>query len=241
MGEKSRAPGSGNYRARRLLCRFGRCSGGINQITPPSVALPYRKGLTTLPYTDYQAYSPPPPLLDSGGSRFWRGASCVTTLRRGVRALTRRLHTSWPLKRQRVLCTNMWSVKEGSTSDGGPAARKLDGKVDVQQLLDFIFPKSLQHPLSTGRLFAFAMYGPLDSNTNLRSGHNGQRVVSTWEIDTMCLQFEREDLLQVGGCFTETKSTSALQQLPRVTPYHHSLHRQSVEFTVLCFFVEGIQ
>eukprot|EP00903_Cladosiphon_okamuranus_P014353 g13327.t1 len=89
------------------------------------------------------------------------------------------------------------SINEGNASDGCPQARKLDGKVDVQQLLDFIFPKSLQHPLSTGRLFAFAMYGPLDSNANLRAGHNGQKVVSTWEIDTMCLQIEREDLLQV--------------------------------------------
>lgn len=94
----------------------------------------------------------------------------------------------------------MASIKEGSTSDHCPTAAKLENKVDVGQLLDFIFPKSLQHPLSTGRLFAFAMYGPLDSNANLRSGHNGNRVVSTWEIDTMCLQFEREDLLQVGGC-----------------------------------------
>lgn len=96
----------------------------------------------------------------------------------------------------------MLSVKEGTTSDVCPATGKLDGKVDVQQLLDFIFPKSLQHPLSTGRLFAFAMYGPLDSNANLRSGHNGKRLVSTWETDTMCLQFEREDLLQVGWCIS---------------------------------------
>lgn len=90
----------------------------------------------------------------------------------------------------------------GSGAEGGtfhqdrPANQQ--GKVDVAKLLDFIFPTSLQHPLSTGRLFAFGMYGPLDANGNLRSGHNGQRVVSTWEIDTMCLQFEREDLLQVG-------------------------------------------
>lgn len=102
-------------------------------------------------------------------------------------------------------------MKEGNASGDCPAAGKLDGKVDVQQLLDFIFPKSLQHPLSTGRLFAFAMYGPLDLDANLRSGHNGHRVVSTWEIDTMCLQFEREDLLQVGGHRTGN-STAVLQR-----------------------------
>lgn len=73
------------------------------------------------------------------------------------------------------------------------------GKVDVEDLLNFIFPLNLQHPLSTGRLYAFGMYGPLDEDGNLRAGHNGQRVVSGWELDTMCLQFEREDILQVGG------------------------------------------
>lgn len=93
----------------------------------------------------------------------------------------------------------MGPTKERSTGDDlSAAARKREGKVDVEELLDFIFPKSLQHPLSTGRLYAFGMYGPLDSNAQLRSGQNGDRVVSTWEIDTMCLQFEREDILQVG-------------------------------------------
>lgn len=94
----------------------------------------------------------------------------------------------------------MGLAKKGSTSDGfsAVAASRREGKVDVEELLDFIFPKSLQHPLSTGRLYAFGMYGPLDSDGKLRSGHNGHRVVGTWEIDTMCLQFEREDILQVG-------------------------------------------
>lgn len=74
---------------------------------------------------------------------------------------------------------------------------KQDGMVDVEELLEFVFPKTLQHPLSTGRLYAFGMYGPLDDNAKLRAGCNGKRVVSAWEIDTMCLQFEREDILQV--------------------------------------------
>lgn len=79
----------------------------------------------------------------------------------------------------------------------GRIADKRAGKVDIEQLLTFIFPRSLQHPLSTGRLYAFGMYGPLDENGNLRAGHCGQRVVSAWEIDAMCLHFEREDILQV--------------------------------------------
>ncbi|CAM9109049.1 unnamed protein product, partial [Hapterophycus canaliculatus] len=76
-------------------------------------------------------------------------------------------------------------------------AGKGEGRVDVNELLDFIFPKSLQHPLSTGRLYAFGMYGPLDSKSRLHAGRNGEHVLSTWEIDTMCLQFEKEDILQV--------------------------------------------
>lgn len=92
----------------------------------------------------------------------------------------------------------MASSKQDESVDGrSGVATKQDDKVDVEELLAFIFPKSLQHPLSTGRLYAFGMYGPLDSNAQLRAGHHGQRVVSPWEIDTMCLQFEKEDILQV--------------------------------------------
>lgn len=70
-------------------------------------------------------------------------------------------------------------------------------EVDVDELLKFIFPGELQHPLSTGRLYAFGLYGPLDENAKLRAGCHGRRIVSPWELDTMCLQFEREDILQV--------------------------------------------
>lgn len=77
------------------------------------------------------------------------------------------------------------------------AMKQRGGKVNVDQLLQFIFPNALQHPLSTGRLYAFGMYGPLDENAKLRAGHNGKRVVSGWEIDTMCMEFEREDILRV--------------------------------------------
>lgn len=76
--------------------------------------------------------------------------------------------------------------------------KQRNGKVDVNELLRFVFPDTFQHPLSTGRLYAFGLYGPLDEEgTNLRAGQNGQRVVTPWELDTMCLQLEREDVLQV--------------------------------------------
>lgn len=74
---------------------------------------------------------------------------------------------------------------------------KDENLVRLDNLMRFVFPEGLQHPLSTGRLYAFGFYGPLDRNAQLRSGHKGQHVVSRWELDTMCAQFEREDVLQV--------------------------------------------
>ena len=74
---------------------------------------------------------------------------------------------------------------------------KDENLVRLDNLMRFVFPEGLQHPLSTGRLYAFGFYGPLDRNSQLRSGHKGQHVVSRWELDTMCAQFEREDVLQV--------------------------------------------
>mmetsp|Transcript_367 Transcript_367/g.465 ORF Transcript_367/g.465 Transcript_367/m.465 type:complete len:337 (+) Transcript_367:30-1040(+) len=75
--------------------------------------------------------------------------------------------------------------------------RKTSPKVSLESLLIFLFPPALQHPLSTGRLFAFGLYGPLDENSQLRSGHKGSHVVTNWELDTMCQRFEREIILQV--------------------------------------------
>lgn len=66
---------------------------------------------------------------------------------------------------------------------------------DINDLLSFIFPKNLQHPLAAGRLFAFAMYGPLDNNNRIRSGIKGCRVVADYELDQMCQQFDKEDVI----------------------------------------------
>ncbi len=44
-------------------------------------------------------------------------------------------------------------------------------KVNVDQLLRFLFPPNLQHPLTAGRLFAFGECGPLvrnHANLNLK-------------------------------------------------------------------------
>jgi hypothetical protein len=77
------------------------------------------------------------------------------------------------------------------------AASKRAQLVDVEALIRFVFPPELQHPMSTGRLLAFGMYGPLDDQARLRSGHKGSHVLQSFELDAMCHQFEREDILQV--------------------------------------------
>lgn len=75
--------------------------------------------------------------------------------------------------------------------------RRLQSSVQLRDVLDFVFPAHLQHPLSLGRLYAFALYGPLDENNQLRGGAMKRRVLSTMEIDIMCKAFEREDIVRI--------------------------------------------
>lgn len=69
--------------------------------------------------------------------------------------------------------------------------------VDLDQLLDFLFPPHLQHPNSAGRLFVFGLYGPLDGKARLRSGEKGLHIVTDLELTTMSKRMEREDILNV--------------------------------------------
>lgn len=69
--------------------------------------------------------------------------------------------------------------------------------VDIEILMNFIFDPMLQWPLAAGRLFAFALYGPLDAQGRLCTGPKGRHVLSTWELDEMCMQIEREDMLKI--------------------------------------------
>ncbi len=70
-------------------------------------------------------------------------------------------------------------------------------RFDIENLIDFVFPTSLQHPLATGRLIAFGMYGPLDANNQIRTGFKGNRVLAEYELEQMCLQLEKEDIIKV--------------------------------------------
>lgn len=48
-----------------------------------------------------------------------------------------------------------------------------------------------------GRLIAFGLYGPLDEQLQMRTGPQRRNVVSDWQLDLMCVQIEREDILNV--------------------------------------------
>ena len=73
--------------------------------------------------------------------------------------------------------------------------------VDINQLLSFIFPKHIQHPLTAGRLFIYSLYGPLDSDSKIRSGYKRMHVLKDYELESMCMQLDREDIIST---FTES-------------------------------------
>jgi hypothetical protein len=81
-----------------------------------------------------------------------------------------------------------------SSRSSGPKSR---AQVKVSDIVAFVFPEDLQHPLAAARLFVYGDYGPLDEFGNLRSGPGGKHILSVWELDCMCSQIEREDILQI--------------------------------------------
>jgi hypothetical protein len=68
--------------------------------------------------------------------------------------------------------------------------------ISIEEILDFVFPSQLQHPLACSRLIILAEYGPL-VNGEIMSGPARAHRVNTWEMDGMCMQIEREDLIRV--------------------------------------------
>lgn len=66
----------------------------------------------------------------------------------------------------------------------------------LDDIINFVFPPTLQHPLAAARLVVYGMYGPLVSG-ELRSGSKKAHIISTWELNAMCLQIEREDILNI--------------------------------------------
>jgi hypothetical protein len=70
-------------------------------------------------------------------------------------------------------------------------------KFRLDSLIDFIFPGTLQHPLAAGRLYVFGNNGPLDKKGQIRTGFKGSRVLAVYELEQMCMQSEREDILLI--------------------------------------------
>jgi hypothetical protein len=89
--------------------------------------------------------------------------------------------------------------QETSTTRKHRSTYKPKGKfqVDVNDVIDFIFPDTLQHPLAAGRLFSYGMYGPLDEDNNMRTGPRGVHKTSVWELDQMCMQVEKDDIMAI--------------------------------------------
>ncbi|OQR84516.1 aspartyl protease family A01A [Thraustotheca clavata] len=102
------------------------------------------------------------------------------------------------------VCIHFMS-KANSTSRCDTKGEQTDGnnsreaKVSLDALMDFLFPPKVQHLNSTGRLFVFSLYGPLDSKSRLRSGEKGLHGVTDLELNTMSQSIEREDILSVYG------------------------------------------
>ena len=69
--------------------------------------------------------------------------------------------------------------------------------VDMKDLFDYLFPNNIQHPLVFSRLVIYALYGPLDDKGNLRSGFQKSHILKDYEIDSMSIQIEREDIINI--------------------------------------------
>lgn len=70
-------------------------------------------------------------------------------------------------------------------------------RVDLEEVMRFVFDPKLQHPLSYGRLVSWALYGPLDTSQGLRGGARGGHTLLKFELDAMAIDIERQDILLI--------------------------------------------
>lgn len=77
------------------------------------------------------------------------------------------------------------SEVDALTPRRGFTSQPTSSRVSLETLLAFLFPWKQQHPRSTGRLFVFGAYGPLDDGSNMRAGIRGQHRLQKHEIDAM--------------------------------------------------------
>jgi len=93
----------------------------------------------------------------------------------------------------------------------------------MPQLMLFVFPSSLEHPESTGRLELFARYGPVDQAGNLRGGISGSHVHSNLEIRNMIHHETREMLFALFKKPRETVEVIVDGLMPAAMAYNYTL------------------
>jgi len=69
--------------------------------------------------------------------------------------------------------------------------------VHIDDLLSFCFPRSEQHPASTGRLLVYGEFGPLDERGEIHCGLKGEHSLNKNEIETMARYIDASDLLYI--------------------------------------------
>jgi hypothetical protein len=70
-------------------------------------------------------------------------------------------------------------------------------RVDIDDLISFVFPENVQHPLTACRLYCYSLYGPADDDNKLRSGHRRSHILMEYELETMCRQLDKEDTISI--------------------------------------------
>eukprot|EP00930_Biecheleria_cincta_P022558 TRINITY_DN16468_c0_g2_i1.p1 TRINITY_DN16468_c0_g2~~TRINITY_DN16468_c0_g2_i1.p1 ORF type:complete len:337 (-),score=70.58 TRINITY_DN16468_c0_g2_i1:329-1339(-) len=101
-----------------------------------------------------------------------------------------------------------------------PSARQ-DG-VTTTQLMLFVFPSSLEHPESTGRLELFARYGPVDEDGKLRGGISGSHSHTDLEIRQMIRHETREMLFSLFKKPRETVEVIVDGLMPAAMEYNYT-------------------
>lgn len=94
--------------------------------------------------------------------------------------------------------------------------------VTPEQLHLFLFPTSLEHPESTGRLELFARYGPVDEAGKLRGGISGSHIHTDLEIRQMIHHETREMLFTLFKKPRETVEVIVDSLMPAAMVYNYT-------------------
>ncbi|CAJ1359990.1 unnamed protein product [Effrenium voratum] len=112
------------------------------------------------------------------------------------------------------------SKTQGRVASRTPVPPSKD--VTPEQLHLFLFPSSLEHPESTGRLEIFARYGPVDEAGKLRGGISGSHVHTDLELRQMIHHETREMLFTLFKKPRETVEVIVDGLLPAAMVYNYT-------------------